>query len=331
VALPLAGFVGWTGLTLAWSDDLQQGSIDLLFFYIPFGLLALVLARLPWSGRWPGRLYAQLAAMAVAFAAIGIYQWIAEDVFWNPKLIVGNAYGELYRVNSIFYDPSIFGRFLVVAILVSLVVVLRCRAPRVVVPAVLTIAVSWTGLLFSFSQSSFIALGAGVVGAVAFAWRWRAVAAVALAGAVLVVAPAATAADATGGRAKLVENGLELALDHPLGGVGVGAFKRAYGEKLGLRGREPRSAASHTTPVTVAAETGLPGLVLFAWLVATVLVVPLRRLTPGIPGLTRFAAGVALLAIVVHSLGYNALFEDPMFWGLAALAVLAVRGQERPA
>ena len=51
VTWPLAAFVAWSGLTLAWTGDLRQGSITLLFFFLPFGLLAIVLARLPWSRR----------------------------------------------------------------------------------------------------------------------------------------------------------------------------------------------------------------------------------------------------------------------------------------
>ena len=57
--------------------------------------------------------------MAVVFAVVGIYQYVTRDVFWNPKVIVGNAYAPFYRVNSVFWDPSIYGRFLVVAILAS--------------------------------------------------------------------------------------------------------------------------------------------------------------------------------------------------------------------
>ena len=39
-------------------------------------------------------------------------------------MIVGNAYAPFYRVNSVFWDPSIYGRYLVVAILARLVLVL---------------------------------------------------------------------------------------------------------------------------------------------------------------------------------------------------------------
>src|SRR5207245_4326018 len=136
---------------------------ELLFFFVPFGVLTLALARLPWSRRWLTILYAQLVLMAVAFAVIGVYQYATRDVFWNPKVIVGNAYAPFYRVNSVFWAPSIYGRFLVVAIIASLVLVLLGRDRRVALYAGLAICATWVGLLFSFSQSSFAALIVGTV------------------------------------------------------------------------------------------------------------------------------------------------------------------------
>jgi hypothetical protein len=35
-----------------------------------------------------------------------------------------------------------------------------------------------------------------------------------------------------------------------------------------------------------------------------------------------------LVAILVHCVFYNALFEDPSFWGLLALTVVAARRPE---
>ena len=46
LAWPLALFVGWSGLAFLWSDDHRQGAIFLLFFVLPFGLLAVSLSRL---------------------------------------------------------------------------------------------------------------------------------------------------------------------------------------------------------------------------------------------------------------------------------------------
>jgi O-antigen ligase len=165
------------------------------------------------------------------------------------------------------------------------------------------------------------------------------VAVLALAGAVLVTAGFSTPQvrhtllgqsgiglnSATSGRFKLITNGIKIAVDHPLGGVGVGSFVRAYGKRLHLHGTDPKSAASHDTPVTVAAETGIPGFALFVWLIASSLLVPLRRLGAGFDARVLLAVGIGIGVIVVHSLFYNALFEDPLFWGLLGLAVVGAR------
>jgi O-antigen ligase len=131
----------------------------------------------------------------------------------------------------------------------------------------------------------------------------------------------------TSGRSKLASRGLKLVVHHPVLGVGVGGFKRAYADLAHLHGREPKAAASHTTPITVAAETGVPGLLLFLALVVVALATAFRRIGNGFDGNARLAFGLALTAILVHSLFYNALFEDPTFWGLLALVALAARAE----
>jgi O-antigen ligase len=139
--------------------------------------------------------------------------------------------------------------------------------------------------------------------------------------------------NATSGRASLIGNGIRIARDNPISGVGVGSFKREYADRTGLRGREPRKAASHSTPVTVAAETGLPGLALLGWLGVVALGGTLLGRHTGVAGRAALAVGLTLGAIGVHSLFYNALFEDPMTWALLGLAALttAQRREEEPA
>ena len=75
LAVPVAAFVAWDGLSLLWSKDVRQGAIELLFFVLPFGLLAATLARLAWSRAWAVTLYVQLALMGLVFAVIGIVQY----------------------------------------------------------------------------------------------------------------------------------------------------------------------------------------------------------------------------------------------------------------
>jgi O-antigen ligase len=337
VALPLAAFVGWTGLSLAWTQDLRQGAIELLAFYLPFGLLAICLARLAWRRNWVLVLLGELVLMALIFAVVGVEQWITRDIFWNPKVLVGNTYAPFFRVNSLFWDPSIYGRFLVVAMLASLVVALWTRSLRIVLAAAAAISVMAIGLLFSFSQSSFVALAVGVLVAAAFAWRGRALLLVGLAVVVFVIAAIASPNvlhhkgglnRVTSGRSKLVTNGLKLAVHHPVFGVGVGGFKHAYARQQHLKSKEPKAAASHDTPITVAAETGVPGLLLLAWLFVAGLLLAFRRAASDLAGEAAVVFGLVLAAIGVHSLFYNAFFEDPMVWGALGLAALASRTHE---
>ena len=345
LAWPVALLVLWFGVSALWTDDVREGAISLFFFVLPFSLLAFVLARLPWRPPRLTWLYGLLASMALVFAGVGIWQWLTRDVFWNPKIIVGNAYAPFYRVNSVFWDPSVYGRFLVIAILASLAVLLFRGATKWDIAIGAAIAATWVGLVFSFSQSSFAALIVGVTFAAVLAWRWRAVAAVALVAAVMVplgiAAPelenvrsgafASSALNldrATSGRFKLMTNGLAIARDNPVLGVGVGGFKKAYVDKLGLK-RPPPTAASHNTPITVAAETGLVGLALFAWLVVAAVFAAVRAGGVGSSlGTASAFAALGLAAIVVHSQFYDAFFEDPITWQLIALAALTTAARK---
>jgi putative inorganic carbon (hco3(-)) transporter len=245
-------------------------------------------------------------------------------------VLVGNAYAPFYRVNSVFWDPSIYGRFLVVAILASLVLVVHGTGRRVVVAASAAIVVSWIGLVFSFSQSSFVALVVGVAIIAWSAWGRKTLALLGVIAVVVLVAALAMPSvrhhslnSASGGRFKLVKNGLAIAAHHPVQGVGIGGFKKAYAARTGLKGKEPKAAASHDTPVTVAAETGIVGLALFAWLLIAAFMLAFRGVSASFAGRVSLILGVVLAAIGVHSLFYNAFFEDPMAWGVFGLAPLA--------
>ena len=114
-------------------------------------------------------------------------------------------------------------------------------------------------------------------------------------------------------------------------GVGVGGFRKAYAKQTHLRGQEPKKAASHNTPITVAAETGVVGIALFVWLLVVALLAAFRRIGWSFAGRTSLIAALELGAILVHSFFYNAFFEDPMAWALFGLAALAATVRVEPA
>jgi len=340
---PLALYLVWIGLSLDWSVDVHTAALDLLAFYVPFTILALSIARLPWAQSRVRLLYLELVAMALVFAGFGFYQYATRDISQNLKLKTINVYAAFFRVNSVFFDPSIYGRFLVIALLPTVVLIIRGRSVREGVAALAFAVVAWLGLLISFSQSSFSALAVAVFCAAAIVWRWKSLLALA---AVLVVVVALVAAQprlmhalrhhttsglngATHGRASLVANGIRIAKAHPALGVGLGGFEHAYSKRTH---RTARKSASHDTPVTVAAEEGVVGLLIFFCLVGSLLLAAYRRIGHPVYGQVALAAGLALVAIFVHSLSYNDFFEDPTTWGLIGLiglvAPIRVRARE---
>jgi len=337
VALPLAGFVFWTGISLTWSSDLRDGAFELIAYYLPFAVIAVGIARLPWSRRAFTFLFIELTVLALAFATVGIYQYMTRNLFWNPKVIVGNAYAPFYRVNSVFWDPSIYGRFLMIAIIAALVVVMRGNSRRNALVAAGTLSATWVGLVLSYSQSSFAGLIVAVVLLMAVVWRRAAVLATAFVALVMVSTGIANPNiqnaflkrsgkalnRATSDRAGLIYNGVRIAIRNPVVGVGVGGFRHAYGELTHLKGKEPKKAASHDTPVTVVAETGGIGLVLFAWVLVAAFAALVRTRGDRFSRRVVLTVALSLAAIGVHSLFYDHFFEDPTTWGLIGLVGLA--------
>ena len=95
--------------------------------------------------------------LAVAFAAVGLYQSITHDLlFFAPNLEVSNANSDFFRVTSLFGDPSLYGRHVVLGIGVLLVLLALQRVDLRL--GVGLLVVMWAGLLFSYSQSSMVAL-----------------------------------------------------------------------------------------------------------------------------------------------------------------------------
>ena len=333
LALPLAAFVAWTGLTLLWSVDLREGAIFVGAFVLPFGLLAVGFARLPWRGRLITWLWVALVGTALAYASVGVYQWATREVFWNPKVIVGNAYAPFFRVNSIFWDPSIYGRYL------------DGRDPhgaRGDPPrrghgagsspgSTPSSAAMWVGLFFSFSQSSFVALAVGRArrarsssGDARRSSSPSSLAVVVALGSLAVAGGARPGRDEVALRARL---GHERPRDPrragcsgspsrtPSRGVGVG--------RLQARVRRADGAAGQATEegcVAYDARDGgggggaCRGSSSSAGCSSRRSLAALRGLGRGFTSRVSFAVGLTLVAIIVHSFFYNALFEDPMTW-----------------
>jgi hypothetical protein len=264
-------------------------------------------------------------ALAGVFAAVGLWQAATKDLlFYSSPVEVGNAFSSFFRVTSLFRDPSLYGRHVVQGIALLLVVLLARRI-HVLVAAPL-IAFLFAGLFFSYSQSSFAALFAVTV-ALAVVSRNRTLALAAIftstlvliAGAAYFVASSEdkSAREVTSDRSRRIDLTVEVFRDHPLRGAGLGA-QPTESQARSEQGGAPSRFVSHTTPLTVAAELGVLGLVFYlAFLAgAAVLVERVRRRDPTL-GL---ALAAVLLALFVHSIAYSGFFEDPITWVAVAAA-----------
>jgi O-antigen ligase len=325
IAQPAAAFFAFAFLSMLWADDLEAGANLLVFFTLPFVVLLATVARAEYPRRVPPALAASAIALAVLFAAVGLWQAATHELFfYAPNLATSNANTDYFRVTSLFGDPSLYGRHLVlgIGVVLSLLAARQWRAW----PLIAVLAVMWAGLLFSYSQSSMAALLV-VTLALAFLTGTRRVrqgvallallAAVGAAGYVVVkVIDGNSLNQITSDRTERVEDAVRVIEDAPVVGVGIGGQARAS-RRLAGSDRPTPNFVSHTTPLTVAAELGAIGLALYTWLLigGVRLIAAVHRYDE--------ALGLALLAsflgLFVHALFYSGFLEDPITWVVLAV------------
>ena len=65
-----------------------------------------------------------VVAEAVAFVLVGSVEYVTESLFWNDQVIRSNEFHTYFRVNSVFWDPNIYGRYLALVIVVAMAALL---------------------------------------------------------------------------------------------------------------------------------------------------------------------------------------------------------------
>lgn len=344
---PLAAFVGFLLVSSLWSADPAEAAKKAVFFYIPFTLLYVI--TVAW---WPrARALAALAITTIAGATVaglvGLWQYASHDIWWNQTLIQANVYSRFFRVNGIFFDPNILGRYLVVGILVCIALAWVRTATRELVLLAALAAVMAGALVVTYSRSSALML---MVGLVLLAIRAFGPRRALVAGAVLVVLAGGIAIATSGpvrhaltdsdrlervseGRFDLMRGGLTIWREEPVAGAGLGGFQTRFEETLTpVEQRRVRVVISHNSPITVLSEGGVIGFALFLALLAGGGWAVVRGSRgQGDIGWARWTLGAILAGIMVHSLLYAAFFEDPVVWVAAGAAVaLALTAAARP-
>ncbi len=356
----LAIAVGLYAVQTLYSGDRAKAAENIAFFYVPFALLFLILRDVRWTRELLQRCLGVAVALAVLFAGVGFVEYYRKSLFLNPKVVAADQYDNYFRVNSVFFDPSIYGRFLALVMIAVMTVVLAGRLPAAYAPAGTADAagpprrrerrretlagaavLAWllAGLVTSFSQSSIAALLLGLALLAAWCWGVRAAAYVAgallaLAVAVVLLAPASlhfglkgssgSASNATSGRTTLISGGLDLFAARPLEGYGSGSFESEYKRqsKASTASAANATSASHTIPITIAAEQGIVGLAVYVALLVSAFAVLFRDAgrSPA-----RVAVAAAFAALVLHTWVYADFLEDPFTWTLLALGVALAR------
>jgi putative inorganic carbon (HCO3(-)) transporter len=326
------------GIQAIYSPDFEKALQQVVFFYVPFALLFTLLRGLHWTPQLLQRCVLLLVGLALLFAAVGFAEYATKTLYLNPKLIAANDVHTYFTVNSVFFDPDIFGRFLALVMVIVTALLLYRRAPREQLAATGVLAVLWCALVLTLSRSSLGALlvGLGTLGAV----RWRATRVLGVALLVVVIGAAAIAVSpktfglnqgangVSSGRASLITGGLDLFGERPVWGFGSGSFSTEYSRR---HDTSKTLSASHAIPVTIAAEQGAIGELTYLAL----LVVAAGTLLAGARSdPVRATIGAAFLALVFHTLLYADFLEDPTAWtllGLGSALALLPRMAQAPA
>ena len=304
------------------------------------------------------RVWAALAISAIVLAAVGLALHVTGSYIWNAPD------KGILRVNATFGDPNIFARFLAIAIVTS--VFLGADLYERWRPAALWIAAALAATLilpYTYSRAGWVFTLVVLVTAVAVARnkkRALAIAAMVVAAFGLIAlvdssvlsraaylaenlespfthpvnldqAPWLTFLDKLpldSVRHYLIGAGLIMFVQHPIFGIGFGAFSQSLtGPYAGLVPQGFHTTASHTSIVSILAETGLVGLA-----IVLVFAVSFLRSTvnasrgSALQRTLSLAPALAILVIVLESQFSNRLFDEPYLWLFLGLAFAAHAG-----
>ena len=322
----LALYIVLYGIQAWYSPKFEQALQNMVFFYVPFAVLLALLRDVEWDERVLRACLGVTVALAVAFSFIGFFEYATKTVILSSKLAIANGLHTYFVVNSVFLDPDIFGRYLAVVMILLAVALIYELPQRVQVAVTLVLAVLWAGLVLTLSRSSLAALLVGLAALAALRWKPGralvvAVVVVALGAIAVAVSPTTFGLNqglngASSGRGGLVSGGLSLFGDRPVWGYGSGSFVTEYRRHKRLAATSV--SASHTIPITIAAEQGLIGELAYLAFVISAIVCVVRR-TRGDP--VRSAVAAAFIALVFHTLLYADFLEDPTTWVLLALGL----------
>jgi len=352
----LAAFLVYAAVSAALSTSAQ--GIKTVLAMVAY--MAMMLTVFNWT-RTSGdhrRVWTALAISAIVLAVVGLALHMTGSYIWNAPD------KGILRVNATFGDPNIFARFLGIAIVTS--VFLGADLYQRWRPAALWVAAALAATLilpYTYSRAGWVFTLVVLVTAMVIARNRKR--ALVLAAMVLAVfglialvdgsvlsrgaylaqnlespfthpvnidqTPSLTFLDKLpldSVRHYLIGAGLIMFVQHPIFGIGFGAFSQALtGPYSAFVPQGFHTTASHTSIVSILAETGLFGLA-----IVLVFVVSFVRSTVeaarrnGLQRTLSLAPALAILVIVLESQFSNRLFDEPYLWLFLGLAFAAHAG-----
>ncbi|HTB21204.1 MAG TPA: O-antigen ligase family protein [bacterium] len=333
-------------------------------------LLALFLAAS--AALRDGGLRKRAAFALLAAGALGSVYALLAPLGWDPFSAGALDLGFGRRAHGTLGNPDFLGGWLAMLLPLALVCAERAQG-KARTWAKIAAGLMLLALLTTFARGAWAAACGGMLASLALLrarphWRglipWMALCAV-LAGIILALGSgwkgvsdrldelADIHSDAWGSRVFMGSVALDLAREHPITGVGGGAFEMEYlrrqGERLWSESSQPfrLTADAHNDWAQAAAETGFPGLLLWVLLFALALRAAAQRGGPegaavagvlaafGIQGCFHFpwdivpSAGLVLLALAAAA-GFDGVEIHgrargwPLWAGLAVLACLGL-------
>jgi O-antigen ligase len=347
VALPLsAGNILLAALVafavLDWLFTRAPGSLNALADIVLYPIVAVLVFNLSRSEEDHRNAWIAFLISGIAIAVLVVFLHFTHLSIWRPD-------PEGIRVNATFGDPNVAARFLTMTACAGVVMFAsRMRLDRLAAAAV---AACSAFTAFTLSKSALLLYPASLVISAFFGGDRRRAAAITAVGLVIFGASVLTTPGAeprveraiqqiTGGaqfvvnppasttneqiassnldlvRVYLINAGWQMFLDHPITGVGFGGYQHAltttYKRYLPA---QPPATLSHTALVTLLAELGLVGILLFLGflvLLAREVVISIRLRTPWRSWVVLPA--VVILAILAYSQVEGRMLEEPYLW-----------------
>ena len=304
------------------------------------------------------RVWSALAVSAVILSVVGMVLHATNTHIWNLPVV------EVQRVNATFHDPNVFARFVAFAMLGLVILVADLDVSRGQQALWVSGALA-SALILPFTYSRAVWAFTLVVALVVIAVARRKKRAIMLVGVVVAIFAVVAIIDPSvlsraallaenlespfknraflarapwlqfmavlpldSVRQYLIGSGLIMFVDHPIFGIGFGGFSDALkGAYSGLVPPGVDTTASHTTLITILAETGLVGMaiVLVAGFSFARSAVRARVRGP-IERTLGLAPVIGLLVILLASQFSSRLFEEPYLWLFLGLAYSAQAG-----